>query len=171
MRLKTLNESPFGGFVFFFHNEKLHQTDQVQANGLDTLTDKTAAQFRNLGMEVPENLREIIEHQICLRQPNPTASCWSGGLGDDLHHKWIGPFLTRIADSLDGSTGSPPTAPPFPDKATRSPKRVFRGFISKAAHAVAQTARRVASCGSCGGSRTYRQGSNNLGRAGSLNKL
>jgi len=164
MRLKNLQESPHGGFVFFFHNEKLHQTDQVMANGIETLLNKTEAQFRNLGMEVPENLREIIEHQICLRQPNPTASCWSSGIGDDLHHKWIKPFLTRVADTLDKPT-------PFPDKATRSPKRTFTSFVSKATKAAASTIRRVASCGSCGGSRTYKQGSNNLGRAGTLNRL
>jgi len=166
MRLKNLNESPSaGGFTFFFHNERLNQTDQVVANGLDTLTDKTASQFRNLGMEVPENLREIIEHQICLRQPNPTSSCWSSGIGDDLHHKWIKPFLTRVADALEGKQ------PAFPDKATRSPKRRFTGMISQAAKTVAKAARRVASCGSCGGSRTYKQGTNNLGRAGSLNRI
>ena len=165
MRLKNLNESPSGGFTFFFHNERLNQTDQVVANGMDTLTDKTASQFRNLGMEVPENLREIIEHQICLRQPNPTQACWSSGIGDDLHHKWIKPFLTRVADALEGKQ------PAFPDKATRSPKRRFTGMISQAAKTVAKAARRVASCGSCGGSRTYKQGTNNLGRAGQLNRI
>lgn len=165
MRLKNLNTSPSnGGFLFFFHNERLNQTDQVSANGLDTLVDKTSAQFKNLGMEVPENLREIIEHQICLRQDNPLSACWSGGFGDDLHHKWINPFLTKVADTLDKT-------PSFPDRATRSPRRNFTSVISKAAKAVAQTARRVASCGSCGGSRTYKQGSNNLGRAGSLNRF
>ncbi len=161
MRLKNLNESPHNGFTFHFRNEVAQQNDMVTGNSLDNLESKVTAQFRNLKMAVPENLRQIIEHQICLRQPNPANSCWSGGLGDDLHHKWIKPFLTRVADKLDA----------FPTPFRGVNERPKGGIISRAAKAIAKTARRVSTCGSCGGTRVYEQGANNLGRAGQINQV
>lgn len=153
MKLKNPNHSPHEGFVFYFIHPSNGETQMVGgANSIDTLETKVRHQFSNLKMPVPENLREIIEHQICLRQPRPMESCWSGGLGDDIHHKWVKPFLAKVASVSE-------------------PTKVGGGIISRIRRGAASMARRVGSCGSCGGTHVYEQSSQNLGRAGQINQV
>lgn len=154
MQLKNRNATPQGGFTFRF-NTPDGSVMSIRSTGLSQLTEQVKRVFRNLGMEIPDNLSVIVEHQICLNQSSPTTACWSSGIGDDLHHKWIAPFLNRIADVAAPSART----------------AVTTGVVSKVRNAVAKAVRKVAGCSSCKGTRTYKQGVNNLGRAGTLNKL
>lgn len=134
--------------MFYYEHNRI--TASVTGNNLAQLTEKVKGAFSNNGIPIPEDLQVIIEHQICVCQDNPTEVCWSGGIGDDLHNKWIGPFLKRLARAMDTSE---------------------EGVISRARRAVAKTAEKIAGCSSCKGSRVYQNGKNNLGRAGTLNKI
>lgn len=139
MTLKEHHKQPIGGFTFYFEAPS-GEVVQLTGASISNLTRKVNSNFLNLGMNVPENLAAIIEHQICLRQPNPVASCWSGGLGDTLHHKWIKPFISRASDAVKALTG-------------------YSGLEA------------VSNCQTCSGTKVYKAGANNLGRAGTLNKI
>lgn len=154
MTLKDYNRSPANGGFRFFYKKPDGESSQVHhPSSIEQLVVRTVEQFRNNGMEVPENLRQIVEHQICLRQPNPLESCWSGGLGDDIHHKWISPFLSKVEK--------------LSDKMVKGRKGIFAKVVA----AVGGVARAIRKCGDCGGRKTYEQGKNNLGRAGTLNRI
>ena len=151
MRLKNKNIAPQGGFSFYFVGDG-EVVVHVTGNSIPQLTEKARASMSNQGISIPENLPEIIEHQICLRQSNPTEACYSGGIGDDLHHKFIAPFLKSVASRVGGTASG-------------------SGFIAKARTAFASAVERVAECQSCKGTTVYKDGKKNLGRAGSLNNL
>lgn len=147
MYLKDKNRSPRGGFVFYFQHVKTMLEIRVPtkggANGIPQLTTWSGATLRGNGMDVPDNLAQIVEHQICIRQKLPLKACYSGGIGDDIHHKVMKPILGKVAA----------TAKRF------------------GAKRVAKVAKKAAGCSGCGGRRTYEQGKNNLGRAAKLNRL
>lgn len=115
------------------------------ANSIEQLVVWSTRQMENQGVEVPPNLQEIIEHQICVRFSKPSEYCWNSGIGDEIHNQWAVPFLDRMA-TLTSSLGV-------------------------VGQVVAKAVQKIKGCQSCGGTRTYKQGANNLGRAGSLNKL
>lgn len=147
MRLKNRNQTPPGGFAFYYENISTGQEIRVptgsgSANGVSQLTGLVDASLRNNGMEVPPDLPLIIEHQICLRQPVPLDVCFSGGIGDDIHHKVMRPLLRSIA----------------------------RGAAKVGLKKVSGAATKIGGCSGCSGTKTFVQGANNLGRAGTLNK-
>jgi hypothetical protein len=152
MKLKNKNETPHGGFTFYFKAND-GTTVMVRSNSLSQLSEKVSVQMRNLLIPVPSNIKTIIEHQICLRQPSPIEACWSSGLGDDLHHKWIAPFLKRVSMGLAPSEGS------------------SEGLISRARKKASGIVQSIARCSSCSGTKVYDKSKNNLGRAGMVNKL
>ena len=148
MRLKNKNSTPAGGFVFYYKDSATKKEIRVpagnrSANGLKQLSGMVTLAFKNNGMNIPKNLVELIEHQICLRQKDPTKVCFSGGIGDTLHHKVAKPMTRAIAKAA---------------KKLHAPK-------------VAKAVTRVGGCSGCSGTKTYVQGKRNLGRAGLLNKL
>lgn len=147
MRLKNRNQTPPGGFAFYYENIETKQEIRVpqgdkSANGVSQLTGLVQASLTNNGMEIPPQLALIVEHQICIRQDNPLTLCFSGGIGDDVHHKVMKPLLRSIA----------------------------RGAAKVGAKIVSDAATKIGGCTGCGGTKTYVQGRNNLGRAGTLNK-
>ena len=144
MTLRNPNETPNGGWKFYFQSTEGGKpfTNEVSgANSVDDLTRKAALQMTNMNVSVPENLKQIVEHQICTRA-HP-GDCWMSGIGDELHNKWIKPFLTGVAKTAT--------------------KMKLNG--------VAKKAKSLSGCSSCGGTSVYVEGENNLGRAGTLNDL
>lgn len=103
MRLRHPTEPPPGaGFSFYFEATDGSVVSINRANGLVELEREVRASMKNNGVEPPADLAKIIQHQICLRADDPRSLCWSGGIGDDLHHKWIKPFLVKVADATKG---------------------------------------------------------------------
>lgn len=103
MRLRNVNEPPPGsGFSFYFEAPDGAVVSINRANGLVELEREVRAAMKNNGVEAPDELAKIIQHQICLRADDPESLCWSGGIGDDLHHKWVKPFLVKVADVVKG---------------------------------------------------------------------
>lgn len=146
MKLKKPNETPHVGFTFLFVSEKTGTEILVKgANSVSQLTTKAAEMMRKAGMTIPDNLEKIVEHQICLRSPFPQEECWMGGIGDKLHHKWIKPVLQKTAAAVEK-----------------------KGRIGRA---IAKVAKKIGGCGGCAGTKVYKQGVNNLGRAGTLNRV
>lgn len=143
MKLKQPNQVPSGGFCFYFRRESDNLQIKITGRNLRDLADKARKAMVNSAMSPPDNLAEIVEHQICLRQPEPTEACWNSGAGDALHHDLLKPFLKKAAKSLKAL----------------GLKRI------------GEAVRRKAGCSSCGGTREYRSGVDNLGRAGKLNKV
>lgn len=163
MRLKNSNKTPPYGWVFWYKAPD-GTTVQLapQVNSLSALTAYVIKTFENQGIAVPENMQEIVEHQICMRQDNPTETCWSGGIGDDLHHKWVKPFLKKVIAAVEEE---PETG------ATPKKKGVLSRAFSAARRAVRKQAQAIKSCVGCSGTITYDPTVNNLGRAGVLNEL
>lgn len=133
-----------GGYLFYFLSGETVQ--QLMAPSLRQLTEKARLTLLAQGIPPPEELSVIIEHQICLRQPDPKSACWSSGLGDDLHNKWVKTFLSSAARAI--TVIGTPTA-----------KNIGRAIT------------KVATCQTCAGTTVYDPQANNLGRAGNLNSL
>lgn len=141
MKLKNRNETPGnGGFLFYFEADgKVIPVDGV--NSLSQLTSKAEVMMRKAGVDIPDDLEKVVEHQICARQTFPAEECWMGGIGDVLHHKYIKPFLQATAE--------------------KAGKKGVRGLIAKVAKA-------IASCGGCSGKKVHK---GKTSRAERLNKL
>lgn len=150
MKLKTRNRTPHGGFVFFFKLSS-GETIQVSSPNFNSLVSDSKKIMTANSIAVPQNLEEIIDHQICSRAQDPLEDCWSGGLGDDLHNKWIGPFLRRAAAKI---------AP-----------RNSGSIMAVARQAVSEAIKKVANCRTCGGGKVYKEGETGMGRAGKINKV
>lgn len=146
MRLKDKNSSPHGGFFFEIENEhgKIVRVPEAgkSANGIPQLEALAREALSKMGVAAPPDLAGVIEHQICMRQPNPERACWSGGIGDDLHHKILKPFFKGV------------------QKAAARVK--LKGL--------AKTAGKVAGCSTCGGGKPFKKGDDGTGRAGKLNR-
>ena len=141
------NVQPVGGFVFYFEHPKTGTEVKVplgdnEASGLDQLEKMVRATFQRNNIPAPQHLRLHIQHQICLRQPDPKATCFSGGIGDDLHFKVMKPVLLKTAAVLSKIPGG---------------------------KGLAKVATKIGGCSGCSGRKTYKQGQLNMGRAGVLN--
>lgn len=154
MYLKDKNR---GNYSFFYKNPKTG--DEVEIGPIDSfrrLVQSVYGEFANQNIEAPENLEQIIEHQICLRSTNPKDQCWSGGLGDDIHL-----FVGKIDDAIEKK------APSAVKKAYQTTAQTITKLTGKKSH------KRLSSCSGCGGTVVYdtRIGRANLGRAGRLNAV
>lgn len=150
MKLRKKNESPHGGWFFYYISPKTKAVVQVPpgdrpAGGLHKLTALVRNAFLRNKIEVPPNLQEYVEHQICLRQPDPKAACWNSGVGDAIHHYLAKPLAEAASRTLERH-GAPTAA------------RRVRG---------------IGGCAGCGGTKVYdpAKKTKNLGRAGKLNRL
>lgn len=101
-------------------------------------------------MDLKAYLAKVVEHQVCLRVGR--EFCYDDGFGDTMHG-----LAVRIDNWVDGL-----------------------GVGKKAAIAAVQVAtflatgkkqRKLGGCSRCGGTRKFSSDANNLGRAGTLNKL
>lgn len=141
MKLKD-HISPPDGWKFFYKNSA-GVANQITASGISQLMERASLSMAANGIMVPENLQEIIEHQICVRSEDPVSICWNSGFGDELHNFWAVPFL----------------------------KKVGKFAIKVKLNSMAKAANKLQNCASCGGTSVYDQSTDNLGRAGKLNKL
>jgi hypothetical protein len=165
MKLKNRNESPPEvGWVFHFENLDGRVQRVAPANSIKDLATKARKMMLNHRVPIPANLEEIIEHQICARMSNPTEHCWSGGLGDDIHFKWVRPFLSSAQLKLEASVDG---------RLSTGEKTFIKRFAKAAADVAVKVIKKARSCGACGGTKVYRHGDahGNLGRAGMLNQM
>lgn len=121
----------------------------------DGMTDREySKKQRQLAMESGIDFRkymlQLTEHQMCLNFRNKGVECWSSGLGDDTHN-----LLAKV----DG----------FVEKIQSAP---VKRIISRAIEIITPSkSKTLGGCSSCGGSRVMKPESDNLGRAGRLNRL
>lgn len=85
MKLKNRNLAPVGGYFYLYDLTKDGVTYPVRVTardgGLEGLARRVRADMQANKVEIPANLEELIEDQICSRQPE--GYCWKGkGLGD-----------------------------------------------------------------------------------------
>ncbi len=100
-----------------------------------------------LQMSFPDYITKVIEHQFCLRM-HGKVKCWSDGVGDTLHNAIgkIDDLQAKVSPVMRKAIQSV-TARVTPSRST-----TFRG------------------CGRCGGTKSFSPKSDNLGRAGKLNR-
>lgn len=72
----------------------------AEKNGLDALESKVTAYMERNNISVPEDLREIIEDQICMRQP-PKKCRYSRKAGD-----MISAVIHSVAGAVDSVAGT-----------------------------------------------------------------
>jgi len=96
-------------------------------------------------------IKKVIEHQICIRNNRPDELCWNDGFGDKLHS------LTKKIDVVIDHL------PKFISSAAQMAVRA----VTKAA--TGKSSPRIGGCATCGGTRTFNPGVQNLGRVGKLN--
>jgi len=145
MRLKNPNQVPVGGFTFFYKASS-GRVSEVSANSLPQLTEKVRLTFLAQSISYTGELSDIIQHQICLNQPAPADCCDSSGLGDDLHVKFVAPFLRAVGKAIEDSGIS-------------------------TIQSIGRMAIQASNCEDCGGSKVYDPEINNQGRAGNLNSI
>lgn len=140
----------FSDWVFYYQTlDTPPQEGRIVGSSEEDLLMKVRKQLNAIGVTPPPDLKEIIQHQICLRQADPKSLCWNSGVGDKLHHDWMKPFLTKVALTVEQSTKN--------------------SIMIKVGQKVAKGLRKIAACTTCGGTTTYLPNENNRGRAGSLN--
>ena len=105
MRLKFPGDVPHGGWAFYL---KVRGKEvKLQSHSLALLTESVRKTLASNQLDVPspEDLRTIIEHQICLRQPDPVEACFSSGIGDDLHHRFVVPVIDWLQRNVSKTVG------------------------------------------------------------------
>jgi hypothetical protein len=80
MKLKDQRRSPVGGFYF---NDPISGRQIVTDGNFDRLFRAVCSLYQAMGYEIPGNLRDVIEDQICMRQPADRCY-YTKGLGDRL---------------------------------------------------------------------------------------
>lgn len=119
--------------------------------GYDKLMREEA---KKLGLDFYTYIIKAVEHQNCLRQPDPLAVCWNDGIGDEIH---------AVAKKIDGLVRVLP--------------KHLRGLAESATKAATYLATGKSSstlgeCWACGGTTIMDPNTdNNLGRAARLNNL
>lgn len=145
MHLKDKNRTPSVGFVFYFkapNGTEVRVPVRGSAPGVVKLEQLVKANFQNIGMEIPGNLSQLIEHQICIRHPNPLDQCWEDGFGDHLHYSVALPIIEKAQKAIKKATGK-----------------------------ASKTLSKIGGCSGCKGTKVYDSKKRNLGRAGILNHL
>lgn len=78
MKLRNPHDSPVGGF---YYDDPILGKHVSTSGTLDRLTREVAGKYEGASIDIPENLRALIEDQICTRQP-PGKCYYTKGLGD-----------------------------------------------------------------------------------------
>lgn len=83
MKLKEPRRAPVGGFYYKYviTRNNLDFPATVYGESLNKLIENVTKDMRSNGVEVPADLEQIIEDQICERQP--ADRCWTGA-GDHV---------------------------------------------------------------------------------------
>lgn len=127
----------------------------LDAQGIGNFTGTAEKEAAALGMGIEEYYSDLVQHQICLRAGGMKSGiCNSSGLGDSIHH---------VAEKVDAVLGKSKIGRAISSKIG---KKLFGGKKVS----VSDGQPRMSGCRSCGGSRAYRSGERNLGRAGKLNR-
>jgi hypothetical protein len=85
MKLKNKNLAPVGGWYFKYEikRDKLKFPAIVYGSTWSSLMQNIQKDYRSNGVELPSNIEQMVEDQICQRQPSDR--CWySDGLGDRI---------------------------------------------------------------------------------------
>jgi len=85
MKLKNKNLAPVGGWFFKYEikRDKLTFPAIVYGSTWSSLMQNIQKDYRSNGVELPNNIEQLVEDQICQRQPSDR--CWySDGLGDRI---------------------------------------------------------------------------------------
>lgn len=101
-------------------------------------------------MSIGRYIEAIVEHQICIRMSSSRQHCAPSGIGDKLHS-----FVASVDDAV-----------------AKLPKPV-RKMFEKVSEAVTkkisgESHQRLSGCSACGGSRSFKKNTWNLGRAGRM---
>jgi hypothetical protein len=102
MKLKNRNLAPVGGWYYKYEikRDKLTFPAIVYGSTWSSLIQNIQKDCRSNGIEIPENLEQVVEDQICQRQPSDR--CWyADGLGDNIA-KAIH-TVARVADKVLGT--------------------------------------------------------------------
>lgn len=97
MKLKEPRRAPVGGWKYHYtiHRFNNDYKATVYGESLGKLIQNTINDMRSNGMEAPADLAQIIEDQICERQP--ADRCWVGA-GDHVAHAIHG--AARVVDKV-----------------------------------------------------------------------
>lgn len=85
MKLKNKNLAPVGGWYWKYEikRDKLTFPAIVYGSTFSSLIQNIKKDYNSNGMQVPSNIDEMVEDQICQRQPSDR--CWySDGIGDSI---------------------------------------------------------------------------------------
>jgi hypothetical protein len=85
MKLKNKNLAPVGGWFWRYEIKrgKLTFPAIVYGSTFNSLMQNIQKDYNSNGIQVPENIEQMVEDQICQRQPSDR--CWySDGLGDKI---------------------------------------------------------------------------------------
>ena len=100
MRLKSKYDAPVGGWYFVMPDETILKANNP---GLDALERRVVNYMHGNSMKIPDNLKDVIEEQICQRQPKDRC-IYTKGLGDQLSlviHKVAGVIDMAIGTKLE----------------------------------------------------------------------
>lgn len=83
MKLKEPRRAPVGGFYYKYviTRDGMNFPATVYGESLNKLIENTQKDMRSNGVEVPPDLAQDVENQICERQP--ADRCWAGA-GDHV---------------------------------------------------------------------------------------
>jgi hypothetical protein len=85
MKLKNRNLSPVGGWYYKYEikRDKLTFPAVVYGSTWSNLISNIQKDCRSNGVEIPSNIEQLVEDQICQRQPSDR--CWyADGIGDRI---------------------------------------------------------------------------------------
>lgn len=85
MKLKNKNLAPVGGWFWRYDIKRGNLTFPAVVYGStwNSLMQNIQKDYRSNGVELPSNIEQMVEDQICQRQPSDR--CWySDGLGDRI---------------------------------------------------------------------------------------
>jgi hypothetical protein len=85
MKLKNKNLAPVGGFYWKYEikREGITFPAIVYGSTWNSLLQNVQKDYRSNGADIPSNISEMIEDQICQRQPSDR--CWyRDGIGDKI---------------------------------------------------------------------------------------
>lgn len=100
MKLKEPRRAPVGGFYYKYTitRNNLEFPATVYGESLTRLIENTIKDMRSNGVNAPADLADIIETQICERQPEDR--CWIGA-GDRVAQAIHG--VARVVDKIAGT--------------------------------------------------------------------
>jgi hypothetical protein len=85
MKLKNKNLAPVGGWYFKYEIKRDNLTFPaiVYGSTFNSLIQNIQKDYRSNGIELPNNIEQMVEDQTCQRQPS--ERCWySDGIGDRI---------------------------------------------------------------------------------------